>query len=81
MAAATPGQLSVVGRVGDPDLSDDDVAAIQQAIVDTGALDDLEATIARRTEEALAALDELDLDGGADRELAALAEFVVHRDV
>ena len=81
MVAATPEQVSVLDRAGDPDLSDDDVAAIQQVIVDTGALDDLESTITHRTEAALAALDELELDGGASRELAALAGFVVHRDV
>ena len=80
-AAASPAQLQVLGRVGDPGMTDADVAAVQQVIVDTGALADLEATIDARTSAALAALDRLDLDGGAGDELADLAAYVSRRDV
>ena len=38
VAGATPAQLAVLDRVGAADLDADDVAAIQQVIVDTGAL-------------------------------------------
>jgi geranylgeranyl diphosphate synthase type I len=80
IAAATSTQLDVLRQVGRPDLSDDDVAAIQQVIVDTGALADLEATIAARSAEAVAALAEIPLLGEARAELAALADFVTGRN-
>ncbi len=57
MAAATPTPARRAGAVGTPGLTDDEVGAIQQVIVDTGALADLEATIDRLTAEAVAALD------------------------
>jgi geranylgeranyl diphosphate synthase type I len=81
VTAATPGQRAVLDRVGCPDLDDDAVAAIQQVIVDTGALADLERHIATLTDDALAALDRVDLTDLARRELADLAEFVSRREV
>ncbi len=60
VAAATDAQRGVLRAVGTPGLTDDEVGAIQQVIVDTGALADLEATIDRLTAEAVAALDGLD---------------------
>jgi geranylgeranyl diphosphate synthase type I len=80
IAAASPAQLDVLRQVGRPDLDDDDVAAIQQVIVDTGALADLEATIAARSAEAVAALTQIPLVGEARAELAALADFVTGRN-
>jgi geranylgeranyl diphosphate synthase type I len=80
LAAASPSQRAVLARVGAPDMTDDDVTAAQQVIVDTGALADLEITIERRTDAALAALAELDIDRQARRELADLAEFVIRRE-
>ena len=77
--AATPAQRTVLGGVGRPGLTDDDVAAIQQVIVDTGALDDLERTIAERTEEAVAAITRADIDAAARDELVALASYVSQR--
>jgi geranylgeranyl diphosphate synthase type I len=81
VAAATPVQRAVLDRVGCADLDDAGVAAIQQVIVDTGALADLERHIATLTDEAIAALDHVDLTGGARRELADLAGFVSRREV
>jgi geranylgeranyl diphosphate synthase type I len=81
LAASTDAQRAVLARVGAPDMSDADVAAAQQVIVDTGALADLEATIDQRTEDALLALDRLDIDRTPRDELAALAEYVIRRDV
>lgn len=80
IVAATPAQREVLGRVGTPDLDDAGVAAIQQAIVDTGALADLEAAIAARSAEAIAALAVMPLADVARAELAALADFVTGRD-
>jgi geranylgeranyl diphosphate synthase type I len=80
-SGASATQLSVLDRVGDPDLTDDDIAAIQSVIVDTGALADLEATIDRLTEEAVAALDVIPIDARARHELAMLAAFVSKREV
>jgi geranylgeranyl diphosphate synthase type I len=80
LAAATDEQRTVLARVGAPDMSDADVDAAQQVIVDTGALADLESTIDRRTEDALRALDRLDIDQQPRDELAALAQFVIRRE-
>ena len=79
VAAATPSQLAVLDRVGASDLDDGEVADIQQAIVDSGALEALEKHISGLTAEAIAALDTIDLDGDAPAELVALADYVVGR--
>jgi geranylgeranyl diphosphate synthase type I len=62
-----------------PHLGDDEVAKIQQVIVDTGALDELEARIASLAADAIAALDRLPIEAAAREELRALAAFVVAR--
>jgi geranylgeranyl diphosphate synthase type I len=80
LAAATPRQHEVLATVGRPDLSDDGVAAIQSVLVETGALADLEATIAELTAEAIAAVGDAGLDRLATDELIALAEFVSQRE-
>lgn len=79
--AASPAQRAVLDRVGRPDLSDQEVAAIQQVIVDTGALDDLEATITRLTDEAIDAIRRADVATEARDELVALAHYVSWRQV
>ena len=57
VAAATPAQRAVLDEVGSPDLDDDDIADMQQVIVDTGALAALEAQIAMLTDQAIAAIE------------------------
>ena len=79
--AATPAQRDVLDLVGDPELSAEQIAAVQQVIVETGALADLEVTIASRADAALSALDAADVPEPARHELAALAEFVSQREV
>jgi len=79
--AATPTQRAVLAQVGRPELTDDQVADIQQAIVDTGALADLEHTIASRTAEAIGAIDRADIDAVARRELVDLASFASQRAI
>lgn len=77
--AATAAQAEVLALVGRTDLTDADVARVQQAIVDTGALAELEATIVRLTDEALSAIERAPLTEQARAELVALAAYVSHR--
>ncbi len=59
LQSATEAQAEVVRtKLGDPDLDADGVAALQAVLVETGAVDEVEARISRSTEEALAALDD-----------------------
>ena len=81
VAAATPTQQSVLERVGAPDLSDAEVAAIQQVIVETGALAELESHITSLTERAVTSLRQMDLDPEAVRELTLLAQYVSWREI
>ena len=78
---ATTSQLAVLDLVGHPDLDDDAVARIQQAIVDTGALDELEDHITELTDEAIAAIEVAPITAAASTELIALAAFVSWRNV
>lgn len=80
-ARADAGQLRALERVGTPELADDEVAAIQDVIVATGALVDLESRIDQLADEAVAALDAIDLTDDARHELTVLAAFVVGRAV
>jgi len=75
---AQAGVLALVGRAG---LSDDDVARVQQAIVDSGALADLESTIERLAVEAIAAIELAPITSEARSELVALAAYVSNRFV
>ena len=81
VAAATPDQRTVLDGVGRPGLTDGEVAAIQQVIVDTGALADLEDTIATRADQAVLAIESADIDPTARDELVELAAFVTDRSV
>ncbi len=78
--AASNAQLAVLDTVGGTALTDEQIGDIQQVIVDTGALADLESTITRLAAEAIAALRQIDLVGGAGDELIALAEYVSQRE-
>jgi geranylgeranyl diphosphate synthase type I len=79
VALAEPAELDVLARVGAPHLGDDEVAKIQQVIIDTGALDALEAHISALAADAVAALATADITAVARDELTALADFVVAR--
>ena len=78
---ATTSQLEVLGLVGDPDLDAEGVARVQQVLVDSGALDELEADIAARTEAACAALADAPITEAAKAELVELAAYVSGRDL
>jgi geranylgeranyl diphosphate synthase type I len=66
----------MVGRV---DLSDDDVARVQQAIVDTGALADLELSIDALVAEAVDAIRTAPIAPVAREALVELADYVSRR--
>lgn len=75
-----PAQRAVLGRVGDPDLDGDDIAELQQVLVDTGALDEIEGEIETLGARAVAALDTMVIDSRAGEALVDLAAFVIARD-
>ena len=76
---ANDAQRRVLELVGDPDLDANAVAKIQQVIIDTGGLDELEAHISALTEAAVTSLDTAPITQVAKTELSELAEFVSQR--
>jgi geranylgeranyl diphosphate synthase, type I len=81
VGAATPAQRAVLDLVGSPDLDDDDIATMQQVIVDTGALAALEAQIAALTDAAITAIETAPITPPSRAELVALAHYVSRRDL
>ncbi|WP_395160571.1 polyprenyl synthetase family protein [Ilumatobacter sp.] len=79
--SATDAQRKVLELVGDPGMSPETVASIQQVIVDTGGLAELEQHISELTESAVTSLDAAPITAVAKTELIALAEFVAQRTV
>jgi geranylgeranyl diphosphate synthase type I len=79
--AASPAQAAVLSLVGRANLDDADVARVQQAIIDTGALGELESTIARLASEAVDAVTRAPITEAARDELVALAAYVSQRQV
>jgi geranylgeranyl diphosphate synthase type I len=78
---ADDAQRQVLELVGDPDLDGDTIAKIQQVMIDTGGLDELEAHISALTEAAVTSLDAAPITQVAKTELTSLAEFVSQRTV
>ena len=74
-------QADVLALVGRTDLTDAQVADVQQVIVETGALADLEATISRLAAEAVEAIGRAPIVPAARDELVALAAYVSQRTV
>lgn len=70
----------LAGRYGRADLTDEEIAAIQQVFDRTGARAAVEGRIDSLLAEALAALGEAPLTAAAKEELEALARFVATRD-
>jgi geranylgeranyl diphosphate synthase type I len=79
-ARARGDDAALLGRLGDPDLDAAAVRELQDLFVRTGALDEVERTIAARVADALAALDRVALHGDAAERLAELASYVAWRD-
>jgi len=70
----------LLDRYGAADLSDDEMADLQDLLVETGAVAQVEATIDYRVAEALHHLDHAPLVPEARTALAHLARFVAGRD-
>ncbi len=77
---ATVAQREVLDRVGDQQLSQQDLAKIQQVIVDTGALAALELKISALVEQSITAIAQSSLNETAIKQLTELAEFIATRD-
>ena len=77
---ATDADRALLARVGDPELDPATVAELQALFVATGALDVVEAEIARLAAEAVTSLPTLALPDHADLALRDLVDFVVARD-
>ena len=73
-------QRAVLDRVGTP-MDDADVAAIQQVMVDTGAVAACEAEIEALLAEATTAIDRVPDVNGSRSALESLADYVVERDI
>jgi geranylgeranyl diphosphate synthase type I len=77
---ASDGRRGLLDGVGDPGLSDSDVASIQQVLVDTGAVEEIEQLIDSLTTRAIEAIDAADVTPTARDELVELARFVASRN-
>jgi len=77
---ADGGQSRVLDRVGAADLSEGEVAAAQQVLLDTGAMDEMESRIADLTARAIAAIEVAPITPTARQSLIELATFVAARD-
>ena len=75
-----PAEAALLGRLGAPDLSVDEVLAVQQVFVATGARAEVEETIDRLADEAVAAISAAPIPGHAADALVRLARFVASRD-
>lgn len=85
LIAVTAGRVDAAGaavleRMGQRDLGPDEVAAIQEIIVSTGARDEIEATIEQRVDESLTALAATPITADARRSLEELGTYVAWRD-
>ena len=76
---ATSAQRQILDRVGRDNLDDASVREVQEVIEATGALRDMEETIARLTQEALDALEAIPFDDEVRAHLAELADYVSRR--
>ncbi len=79
-AEAVGGSRTALDRYGADDLTDDDIVALQEILVDTGAVKQLEIRIDALVETAVIALDQAPLSDEAAAALAELAYYVAGRD-
>lgn len=76
---ADPLQLDQLARIGSTDLSQEDIAALQTIVEDTGARSSIEASIASLTEQAVVAIGQAPVTADAAQNLVLLAHFVAER--
>jgi geranylgeranyl diphosphate synthase type I len=77
---ASAAQQAVLARIGERDLDADEVEALQAVLVETGALDVVEADIRRLRDEAIGAIGQAPVTEQARVELVALARYVADRE-
>ena len=77
--SANDSQRAVLANIGG-DMSDDNIAAIQELMVETGAVAATETEIEQLLDTALIAIDDLPDANGSHMALRALADYVVDRD-
>lgn len=77
---ASPAQLAVLARVGNEDMGDDELVAIQDVLHATGAVAEIEDRIERLAMAAIDAIDASALTEAARVALVDLAHFVAWRD-
>ena len=77
---ATEVQRKILADVGRPGLGPDDVAAIQEVLIETGACDELNAVITSLVNEAIASLDNAPIEVSAKSALTDLAYYVGSRE-
>ena len=80
VARADAAQRIALDRVGRAELGDDEVSSLQAVIVDTGAREEIEASIERLTAAAIAAIEQAALIDDAQRALVDLAHYVAERE-
>ena len=73
-------QVALLSLVGSSELTPDDIAAIQEVLVATGAVAEIEQTIDRLTTEAIASVEAARITPDARTVLVELAEYVAWRD-
>jgi len=76
---ASAAQRGLLGRVGELGLTDAEIEAMVDVLVDTGALDEVEREIATLTDAAVAAIDTAPVPERARTALVDLARFVSSR--
>ena len=78
---ASGAQRSVLEMVGRQPLHETEIGRVQQAIVDSGALAEMESTITRLTNEAIGAIGATPIAADVQTRLVELAHFVSDRRV
>ena len=80
-ALASASQLKILDTIGTAGMSHDDVAAVQEVVLATGAVAEMESLIVSLRDEAVASLDKQLIQGAAYQALLDLADAVTQRDI
>ncbi len=80
MERATAADAAVLARYGACDLDEDDLVALQDVLLTSGAVEAVERAIDRLVAEAIDAIDTAGLEDGSHHALVELAYFVAGRD-
>lgn len=80
-AIATASQLRVLDLVGTPALTESEIAAIQEVVTATGAVNEMESLITALHDEAIQSLDRSIMHGDSYNALVELADTVTRRTV